>query len=112
MVIYGILTETDIGKLFIAGILPGVLMILLYNASIGAVTLFRPEWGPTGAADSDARALAHTWRKCGAVVALFVLVIGGIYGGIFTPDRGRQHRRVRRHDVCPLARAAHLADFI
>ena len=84
MVIYGILTETDIGKLFIAGIVPGILMILLYNSSINAVTWFRPEWGPR-APRIPLRArwpyLARVW----GVLALFVLVIGGIYAGIFTP---------------------------
>ena len=84
MVIYGILTETDIGKLFIAGIVPGVLMILLYNTSINAVTWFRPEWGPS----APRIPLRDRWpylARVWGVLALFVLVIGGIYGGIFTP---------------------------
>jgi C4-dicarboxylate transporter DctM subunit len=84
LVIYGILTETDIGKLFIAGILPGVMMILLYNASIGAVTVFRPEWGPRAPRIPVRQRWAYLTNVWG-VVALFVLVIGGIYGGIFTP---------------------------
>ena len=84
MVIYGILTETDIGKLFIAGIIPGILMILLYSASITAVTLYRPEWGPKAPRIPIRERwpyLVNVW----GVIALFVLVIGGIYGGIFTP---------------------------
>lgn len=84
MVIYGILTETDIGKLFIAGIVPGVLMILLYNTSINAVTWFRPEWGPRALRIPLRERWPYLARVWG-VLALFVLVIGGIYGGIFTP---------------------------
>jgi tripartite ATP-independent transporter DctM subunit len=84
MVIYGIITETDIGKLFIAGIVPGILGILCYGAAVYVVTLLRPELGPPGPRSTGAerlRALRRVW----GVVALFALVIGGIYGGIFTP---------------------------
>ena len=84
MVIYGILTETDIGKLFIAGVLPGMLLIAVYLGSISAVTRVNPELGPPGerAPWSDRwRSLSRVW----AVLALFVLVLGGIYLGIFTP---------------------------
>ena len=84
MVIYGILTETDIGKLFIAGILPGILLIAVYLGSISVVTRFNPELGPPGERTAWAdrwRSLARVW----AVLALFVLVLGGIYLGIFTP---------------------------
>jgi C4-dicarboxylate transporter DctM subunit len=84
MVIYGILTETDIGKLFVAGIVPGALMIGLYCASIAALTVFRPTWGPR----APRVPLRERWpylAQVWPVVALFVLVIGGIYGGLFTP---------------------------
>jgi tripartite ATP-independent transporter DctM subunit len=84
MVIYGILTETDIGKLFIAGILPGVLLIVLYMACISAVMVLRPEWGPK-APRVPYRARWPYLGKVWAVVALFVIVMGGIYGGVFTP---------------------------
>ena len=84
MVIYGILTETDIGRLFIAGIVPGILMVGLYAASILVVTTVRPEWGPR----APRVPLAERWpylARVWGVVALFMLVMGGIYGGIFTP---------------------------
>jgi tripartite ATP-independent transporter DctM subunit len=84
MVIYGILTETDIGKLFIAGIIPGILMVGLYVASITVLTMFRPGWGPR----APRIPLRERWpylARVWPVLALFVLVIGGIYGGIFTP---------------------------
>ena len=84
MVIYGILTETDIGKLFIAGILPGILMVLLFFISISLTTRLNPAMGPAG----DRATSQQRWqatRKIWAVVALFVLVLGGIYLGVFTP---------------------------
>ena len=84
MVIYGILTETDIGKLFVAGVLPGLLLVALYFGAIGLLTAFKPEMGPPGERYSWAarwRALGKVW----GVVVLFVLVLGGIYLGIFTP---------------------------
>ncbi len=85
MVIYGLITENDIGKLFIAGILPGVVAIVLYMAAVGAVTTVRPELGPPGQRvpwPARLRALRGVW----GVLVLFVLVIGGIYSGVFTPN--------------------------
>ena len=84
LVIYGIMTETEIGRLFIAGILPGLLALSLYLVAVFAVTAARPELGPAGprhAWRDRFRALGQVW----AVAVLFAIVIGGIYGGVFTP---------------------------
>ena len=84
LVIYGLLTETSIGKLFAAGILPGVLGIALYMVAVQVTIARRPELGPRGERTDWAgrrRALMGVW----AVLALFLIVMGGIYGGIFTP---------------------------
>ena len=84
MLIYGIITRTDVGKLFIAGVLPGLLGTVLYISSVFVMTQRNPALGPPGTRSSAAerwRALTHIW----AVVALFVFIIGGIYVGIFTP---------------------------
>ncbi|MEQ9811970.1 MAG: TRAP transporter large permease [Azospirillaceae bacterium] len=84
MAIYGIVAEEDIGKLFIAGILPGAILVLLYMLTIRIQVWRRPESGPPGERTSWRRkieSLAKTWP----VLALFVLVLGGIYLGIFTP---------------------------
>ncbi len=84
LVIYGIMTEQDIGKLFMAGILPGLLGVLLYLAAV-QVTIWRnPESGPPGERvgwRDRIRALSGVW----GVLVLFLIVMGGIYGGIFTP---------------------------
>ena len=84
LVIYGIMTESDIGRLFIAGVVPGILGILLYLVAVKATVMLNPAAGPPGERlDWPARwrALAGVW----GVLVLFIIVIGGIYGGVFTP---------------------------
>ena len=84
LVIYGIMTESDIGKLFMAGILPGILGVVLYMAAVQVTIWIKPESGPPGERVGWAdrmRALGGVW----GVLVLFILVMGGIYGGIFTP---------------------------
>jgi C4-dicarboxylate transporter, DctM subunit len=87
LVIYGIITETDIGKLFVAGILPGLVAIICLCLGVVYVTWRDPAAGP--------RADKFTWaqrfaaiRGIWGVVVLFALVIGGIYGGVFTATEG------------------------
>jgi tripartite ATP-independent transporter DctM subunit len=85
LIIYGILVEEDIGKLFIAGIAPGLLTIVLYIAVIRIVTLVKKDWGPPGQRTSwrdRFRALGKVW----GIVLLFIFILGGIYAGIFTPS--------------------------
>lgn len=81
LVIYGLLTETSIGKLFIAGIIPGFLGILFYLAAVRLTVARDPEAGPAGPKASWGErlsALSHVW----AVLLLFFLVIGGLYGAL------------------------------
>jgi C4-dicarboxylate transporter DctM subunit len=84
MIIYGSMTETSIGHLFIAGIVPGFLAVLLYMAAVRATIMLDPAAGPAGPRLAWAdrfRALREVWM----VLLLFLLVIGGIYLGVFTP---------------------------
>lgn len=84
LVLYGILTETSIGDLFIAGFLPGILTVIVFMLVIAIITRIWPDLGPAGEAHTLSEkltALARTW----AIILLFVIVIGGIYFGIFTP---------------------------
>ena len=84
MVIYGILTETNIGKLFIAGILPGLVAIACYLSAVAVTVRIDAKAGPRGERISWHErlvALGDVW----GVLILFLVVIGGIYGGIFTP---------------------------
>lgn len=84
LVIYGIMTESNIGQLFAAGILPGVAGILLYLVAIFAVVALDPRAAPNTARSSwpmRLRSLRNVW----GVILLFALVMGGIYFGVFTP---------------------------
>jgi C4-dicarboxylate transporter, DctM subunit len=87
MVIYGILTETSIGKLFVAGIIPGAVATLLLCLAILWITYRDPKAGPPAEPHSWAERL-DSIRYVWPVVALFVLVIGGIYVGAFTATEG------------------------
>jgi tripartite ATP-independent transporter DctM subunit len=87
MVIYGIMTETSIGKLFAAGILPGAIATVLLCLAALWIAWRDPKAGPPAEPHPWAErleALHHVWP----VVVLFVLVIGGIYAGIFTATEG------------------------
>ena len=82
-VLYGIMTETDISKLFAAGVVPGLLAVALYFAVVQVLGWRYPASMPLGA--------PHTWRErwsslraLWAVLVLFLFVLGGIYGGWFT----------------------------
>ncbi|MDH3452925.1 MAG: TRAP transporter large permease subunit, partial [Gammaproteobacteria bacterium] len=79
LVIYGLLTETSIGKLFIAGVIPGLLGILFYLLAVRVTVARKPQAGPAGERapwGERTAALKDVWN----VVLLFVLVIGGLYG--------------------------------
>jgi C4-dicarboxylate transporter, DctM subunit len=87
MVIYGIMTETSIGKLFAAGIIPGLVATVFLCLAVVWITWRDPEAGPPAEPHSWSErleALKHVW----AVIVLFVLVIGGIYVGAFTATEG------------------------
>lgn len=83
-IVYGIMTEQSIGELFLAGILPGILLSCFFVLSILIWTFMRPEIGPRGP--------KSTWTErfkslSGLIetLILFVLVMGGLFGGFFTP---------------------------
>ncbi len=87
MVIYGIITETHIGKLFAAGVIPGLLTALLLMGAIALMTLHDPEHAPAGRRSSWPERW-HALRGIWGVVLLVVVVLGGIYGGFFTATEG------------------------
>jgi len=87
LVIYGLVTETSIGKLFAAGMLPGLLAVLMMCLTISFITWRDPSAGPAAERSSWAKrfdAMKDVW----AVAVLFVIVMGGIYGGVFTTTEG------------------------
>ena len=83
MVIYGLITETDIGELFIAGILPGLVGIACYLGAVWVQCRLRPDLGPAAERvpwPVRLRLVAKLWP----VLTLFGIVVGGIYAGVFT----------------------------
>ena len=110
LAVYGLITEQDIGKLFVAGIVPGIVAVLMYMATITVIGHARPGYLPAGkrAAWSERlRAMRDVW----ATLLLFLFVIGGIYGGLFTATEaagmgaggafliGIARRRLSREDI-------------
>ncbi len=83
-VIYAILTEESIGRLFLAGVFPGLLLTALFILSIFVQTRFRPRLGPPGPA-SPVRDRIRAVRQASAMIGIVALTIGGIYAGLFTP---------------------------
>ena len=84
LAVYGIITEQDIGRLFIAGIIPGLLAATMDMLTVVVIGRVRPDFLPV--------APRHSWkerltglRDVWAMLLLFVFVIGGLYGGLFTP---------------------------
>ncbi|WP_233251913.1 TRAP transporter large permease [Limnohabitans sp. Jir72] len=84
LAVYAILTQQDIGKLFMAGIVPGLLAMLLYVITIMIIVRVKPDLLPRGEQKSWGErfnGLKDVW----APLVLFMFVIGGLYGGFFTP---------------------------
>ncbi len=83
-ILVGILTQQSIGKLFMAGIIPGITQMLVYCITIYILCRINPSLGPATPPTTIKQKLGSVWVTW-PIVALFLLVIGGIYGGIFTP---------------------------
>jgi tripartite ATP-independent transporter DctM subunit len=83
-IFYGLMTETSIGELFIAGIVPGILTAAMFSVIILVRCLITPSLGPPG----PSATWRERWRSTAGllpILFLFFFVIGGIYAGIFTP---------------------------
>jgi tripartite ATP-independent transporter DctM subunit len=84
LTVYALITEQDVGKLFIAGILPGILAAGMYMLTISLIGVVAPTFLPRGPRSSWRErllALKDVW----ASLLLFIFVIGGLYGGLFIP---------------------------
>ena len=84
-IVYGILTEQSIGKLFIAGIVPGILELGFFLAAVIIMVKMKPSLAPPAEFNitwkEKISSLVHVWP----VLVIFVLILGGIYLGVFTP---------------------------
>ena len=86
-IFYAIVTEESIGKLFIAGILPGLLLTGLFICTIYFMAKIKPEMAPRGERTSLKEKIVSLKGVVG-MLALFILILGGILGGIFSPAEG------------------------
>lgn len=84
MIIYAVLTEQSIGKLFMAGVIPGIVLSLLFIGAIYLVVLRKPEAGPPGPRSSRAERMSSLFNAL-PIVGVVLLTIGGMYTGFFTP---------------------------
>jgi tripartite ATP-independent transporter DctM subunit len=84
LAVYAILTQQDIGKLFMAGVVPGLLAMAMYVMTIMLIVLIRPDWLPKHKAEGRG-AMLEGLKNVWAPLTLFIFVIGGLYGGFFTP---------------------------
>lgn len=84
LIIYAILTEQSIGRLFMAGIIPGILLTCLFLLAISIITRIKPELGPVGPESTFLEKITSL-RKASTMMIIVVATIGGIYMGVFTP---------------------------
>ncbi|GGB01386.1 TRAP transporter large permease [Allosediminivita pacifica] len=83
-VIYAILTEQSIGRLFLAGVLPGILLLTAFVTTITLICWLRPEYGPGGPSTTFAEKTQAMVRAL-PILLTIMLTIGGIYAGFFSP---------------------------
>lgn len=86
LIVYGILTEQSIGQLFVAGVLPGIFLSILFAATVAILCWRRPDIGPPG----DPTTWKEKFKALGGIIEallLFLLAIGGLFGGWFSPTQ-------------------------
>ena len=83
-VVYAILTEQSIGRLFLAGVFPGILLLFLFISVVTLLCWWKPELGPAGP-KTTLREKAIAFSGAIPIVGVMLLTIGGIYTGIFSP---------------------------
>lgn len=87
LVIYAVIAEQSIGKLFMAAFVPGLMAVLFYIIVIALYSRMFPDHAPAGMRAGWGERLKSLW-SIWIVILLFVIVVGGIYGGFFTPTEG------------------------
>lgn len=86
MIIYGWLTSTSVGALFMAGVLPGIMLALMFSLYIVARVVARPGLAPRGEYRVSPKDLVLSVRDLWPILILFVVIFGGIFGGVVTPS--------------------------
>ena len=87
MVLYGVMTEQSIGKLFIGGIIPGIITAIIFSTLVYVKATLNPAIAPPGPRYSWGERLTSLGKVWG-ILSLFLLVIGGMFTGLFTPTEG------------------------
>lgn len=86
-ILYSVVTNESVGRLFIAGIFPGILQAIMYALLILFLTKFHIQEGPAGPASTWKEKIA-SFKGTWGMLLLFFLIIGGLYLGVFTPTEG------------------------
>ena len=86
LIVFGVITEESIGKLFVAGILPGVLLALLFMLTVMIQCWRKPSIAPAGQGTSLGQKIASL-GAVGEVLVLFLVVLGGLFSGWFSPTQ-------------------------
>lgn len=86
MIIYGWLTSTSVGALFMAGVLPGIMLALMFMLYIAARVVTRPELAPRDEYKISPKGLVLSVLDLWPILILFVVIFGGIFGGVVTPS--------------------------
>ncbi len=86
-VIYGILTNESIGKLLIAGVIPGIITVVMYLTAIWIMAKMNPKLAPPPTVTFTKKEKIRAFFGLWSVAVLFILVVGGIYSGIFSPTQ-------------------------
>lgn len=110
LAVYGLITEQDIGKLFIAGIIPGIIAVAMYMVTVNVIAIARPNFLPSGERKSWPERI-NSVRDIWAVILLFIFVIGGIYSGVFTPTEAAGCGAAGAFIIALLRRRMSNADF-
>lgn len=84
-IVYGVATEQSVGKLFIAGIIPGIILMLLYIITIIILTTQNPQLGPKGSKSSLMEKAQALRGGLAEVLVIFAISMGGLFAGWFTP---------------------------
>lgn len=83
-IVYGLLTEEPIGQLFMAGFLPGILQVVLFCLTFSVMGRLRPDYVPASNTRSTMKEHLSTLKSVWSVIVMMIVVLGGIYGGVFT----------------------------
>lgn len=110
-IIYAILTEESVSKLFVGGMVPGIVLSLLFTSCIFILAKLRPHMFPPGARYPLKERL-YSLKGVWAVIVLFVLILGGILGGIFSPNEGGAIGAFGAFVIAVLRRRLTFKDFI